>query len=51
MKAYRIEDLHNLSVSDARNMPPAHVLLRWSDLGLYEIDAAAGRFVVLNQAA
>lgn len=44
----KIEDLHNLSVKDAKRMPMPHLLLRWSDMDLYYIDADAGRFVVRN---
>ena len=43
-----IDDLHNLSVKDVDRMPHATLLARWSDLGLYKIDADAGRFVVRN---
>lgn len=46
MRVTKIEDLHNLSIKDNKRMPSAHLLARWSAIGLYRIDAEAGRFVV-----
>lgn len=40
--------ISGLSVKDAKNMPHAVDLRRWSDAGLYRIDADKGIFVFIG---
>lgn len=39
-----IADLENLPFLPEARLPHPHLLAKWSDLGLYRIDADAGRF-------
>ena len=42
----KIADLHNASITDTARLPHPCLLARWSERGLYRIDADAGRFIV-----
>lgn len=39
-----IADIDNMPFTPSARLPQPHLLAKWSDLGLYSVDADAGRF-------
>jgi hypothetical protein len=39
-----ISDIDNMPFTPEARLPQPHLLAKWSELGLYSVDAGAGRF-------